>query len=353
MGNWVKRDVELIGAYAIMDTWLKEQPLDRGSKAVLRGSEEARAKAAEELLEKVLERLPKDGAERTPNSREMKSLKKLANEMVKYPEMRGTYNAPKAAVREGEVKILDKTSTVGVGTDQINSTLLDLTRAAKTRIVIENPYVVLTDSLIDALREAGNRGVEIWLGTNSPASTDSAVTQAFFLEDWPKLEATIPNLHIFTATGERKLHAKTAVFDDVVSVVGSFNLDFLSQQVNSEIAAVVWSPDFAQDLMVAKMRDHADPANAVVEYTIKRDEDGTPVRSDGKPVLDAAGQLINEPEVTYGPDNHMSAETMEKYEAKRNRWNFLRKVLPQLQPLETLKVHSQGETSNPRTLSYV
>lgn len=116
-----------------------------------------------------------EGMTREPNSRERKKRANLASELVKYPELRGTHNDAQPAQYNGEVKILD----------------------------------------------------------NSPSSTGSDVTQAFFLEDWPKLLATIPNLKIFVATVERKLHAKVGVIDDQVSLVSSFNLDFLSSKVNS------------------------------------------------------------------------------------------------------------------------
>jgi cardiolipin synthase C len=340
-GNFVRRDLELLGAYAMMDSWLKQPPLNASRREELRSNEESRTEAAEALLEAALERLPAEGATREPNAWDKKNLRKLAQELVKYPELQGTYNRPQQPVHDGEVKILDKTSSVGVGTDRINVALLDLARSAKQRIVIENPYVVLTDSLIDGLKEAGEKGVEIWLGTNSPSSTDSAVTQAFFLQDWPKLEATIPNLKIFTATGDRKLHAKVAVIDDTVSLVSTFNLDWLSQQVNSEVASVVWSKSFAKQTMSGIERDHLDPNNGVVEYTIKRDESGQPIRSDGLPVLGEDGELLNNPEVTFGPENHLTTEQLDAYKTKIGRWSFLRKFLPQLESLETLKVKNR------------
>lgn len=342
-GNWRKRDIELLGAYAMMDSWIKDKPLDAAAKQRLRSSEEAREAEAQALVQKAVRRLPAEGIDRTPSNRELKALGKLAAELVKYPEMRGTYNAPQPREHEGEIKILDKTSSVGIGRNQINTALLAMCKAAQKRIVIENPYVVLTKDMIEALQEAGKRGVEIWLGTNSPSSTDSAVTQAFFLNDWPKLEATIPNLKIFVATGERKLHAKVAVADDTLTLVSTYNLDFLSQDVNSEVASLIWSPDFAKETYQGILRDHADTKNGAVEYQILRDAAGKPIRSDGKPVLDANGELLHEPEIVFGPDHHVPADQMAKYRKKMSRWNWLRKVIPQLQPLETLKVKIRDE----------
>jgi len=336
-GNWVPRDLELLGAYKIMDLWLKDKPLNADEKAHLRSSEDGRKEAAAELLEKALEKLPEEGIDRAASKRERKNLMKVAMELVGYTEMRGSYHAPEPKVHDAEVKIIDKTSSVGVGTDELNSTLWNLAGAASKSLYIENPYVCLSDDQIAGLREAGKNGVQIVLGTNSPASTDSDVTQAFFLRDWPRLSATIPNLTILCATGERKLHAKTAVIDEQVSLVTTYNLDFISQHTNSEVGSVTWSKDFAQEAIAGFMKDAEDPRNGVVEYKILRDDAGKPIRRDGLPVLDGRGELINEPEVVFGPANHLSPETLTKYASKVHRWDFLRKFIPQLKPVDTFR----------------
>jgi len=337
LGNWVKRDIELLGAYAIMDDWLKGAPMSETDKEKLRTSEEYQAKVAGDVYDQVLNRLCEVGATREPGRREKKRLKELAAEMVKFPELKGSYNSPQSKLHNAEVKILDRTSVVSTAQDQMGEQLVNLVRSAKKKILIENPYIVLTKNLLKELQDAGKRGVEIQLGTNSPSSTDSAVTQAFFLEDWPKILATTPNMKLFVATGERKLHAKVGVIDDEASLVSTYNLDLLSSEVNSEVGAVIWSKDFADDTYSGFVNDFTDPRNGVQEYTIKRDENGQPIRSDGKPVLDDEGNLINDPEVTYGPADHLSQDVLDKYATKTNRWNWLRSWLPNLNSLETFE----------------
>ena len=337
LGNWVQHDLELLGAYKMMDLWLKDKPLSAEEKNHLRTSADGRQGEARHLVEKALAALPEEGMDRTPSKRERKHLLKLAEELVGYTEMRGSYHAVAPPIHDAEVKIIDKTSSVGIGTDELNSTLWSLAGAAQKSIYIENPYVVLSNDMIDGLREAGKRGVQIVLGTNSPASTDSDVTQAFFLRDWPRLSATIPNLTILCATGERKLHAKTAVIDEQATLVTTYNLDFISQHTNSEVGSITWSKEFAQETIQGFLKDQADPRNGVVEYKILRDEQGQPIRRDGLPVLNEKGELINEPEVLYGPANHLSPEMLSKYETKIHRWDFLRKILPQLDPVDTFR----------------
>lgn len=337
LGNWVKRDIELLGAYSIMDDWLKGDPMSDSDKEKLRSDPDYRARVSGEVYQQVLKRLPEVGAPREPGRRESKRLQELAEEIVRYPELKGTYHAAQSTLHDAEIKILDRTSVVSTAQDQMGRELVNLARSAQKKILIENPYIVLTKNLLAELQEAGKRGVEIQLGTNSPSSTDSAVTQAFFLEDWPKILATTPNMRLFVATGERKLHAKVGVIDDQASLVSTYNLDLLSSEVNSEVGALVWSEDFAKDTYNGFTNDFKDPRNGVREYTILRDDKGHPIRSDGKPVLDAEGNLLNDPEVTFGPAHHLSQKVLDKYAKKTDRWNWLRRLLPNLESLETFE----------------
>ncbi|MCA9550628.1 MAG: hypothetical protein KC933_11375 [Myxococcales bacterium] len=200
-------------------------------------------------------------------------------ELVGYAELRGanrSYDATKEVHARQEVKVIDRTSAAVRSEDDLTAALSALASGARHRIIIQNPYVVLTKHAVAALEAAGKRGVHIDLLTNSPDSTDSLLTQAFFLEDWPRILARVPNMRIFTLTGEQKLHAKVATADDKVSVVGSYNLDLLSEQVNGEIAAASWSPGLARDIRKSFDADKANPAHKVVEYTIQRDEAGRP-----------------------------------------------------------------------------
>ena len=105
--------------------------------------------------------------------------------------------------------------------------------------------------------------------------------------------------------------------------------------MNSEVGALVWSKDFAEDTYSGFEKDFHDPRNGVREYTILRDDQGRPIRSDGKPVLDEKGELINEPEISFGPADHLSQDVLDKYAKKTSRWNWLRDWLPNLSSLDT------------------
>lgn len=90
------------------------------------------------------------------------------------------------------------------------------------------------------LEEAARCGVAITIVTNSPVSSDNALSQAFFLEQWPELLARMPTMRLFVA-GRANLHTKAVTFDGQIGMVGTCNLDPLSMAFNSEVMAAMWS----------------------------------------------------------------------------------------------------------------
>lgn len=303
-GNVIKRDMVMIGAAVMMDQWLNAKVRSPAEKARLRDDAEYRKAQAETLMNAALAKLPEHGIDRKAGFLDLLNLRRLARELTGYAELKGAARGfdPKEGLHANqEIKAIDRTSAVVKNADDLTAALGALAAGAKKRILIQNPYVVLTSKAVQALEAAGNRGVTIDLLTNSPDSSDSVLTQAFFLEDWPRILARIPNMRIFVLTGEQKLHAKVATADDVVSVVGSYNLDLLSEQVNGEVAALTWSEALAKDIRKSFENDLRNPAHRVVEYTIQRDELGRPILDDGEPI------------VTFGPENHMSTWSQMKY----------------------------------------
>ncbi len=161
---------------------------------------------------------------------------------------------PFANAVEAPAKIIDKHSKGGPR-DDITDQMIRYIDGCRQEIVLQNPYVVLTDRMFAALQRAGKRGVPIILHTNSPASTDSLATQAMFYADWKRIFKEIPNIRIFVYKSANKLHAKNWVFDRKIGVVGTYNLDFLSEQINSEVVVAIKSGEFARQLRNEIMSD--------------------------------------------------------------------------------------------------
>lgn len=185
---------------------------------------------------------------RDANKKYLKAAAEFQKEISGYDNLRSYTGFDRFADSViAPVKIIDKHS-IGGPRDDITDQMIRYIDGCKTEIVIQNPYVVLTDRMFNALRRAGRRGIPIKMHTNSPASTDSLATQAMFYADWKKIFAEIPNIRIFVYKGSNKLHAKNWVFDHKIGVVGTYNLDYLSEEVNSEVVAAVKSAEFSNQL---------------------------------------------------------------------------------------------------------
>ncbi len=320
-GNWIRRDLVLLGAYLMMDEWLRAPTMSSEEKNQVRGDDSGRSSRAAAVIEGVLHALPGVGVDRRPLDRELKVLKALAEELVDNVELRG---AARLEPRwfDGEVKIVDNVSTFSGGERRIGGALRSLIAAAARSIYIHNPYVVLSDDAIDTLAEAGRRGVEIVFGTNSPLSSDSALTQAFFLDDWPSILARVPNARFLAAAGAQRHHSKTFVVDGVLTGISSFNADWLSEQVNSEVVTLHWSSAFAADTVAGYRRGIDDEVQAFVEYSVARNDDGRALVRDGEPV------------VAFGPEDHVPEEVLsKKFALLRPALRFARRILPSLRPL--------------------
>lgn len=144
-------------------------------------------------------------------------------------------------------RILDKNSSKGPRND-ITFNLVGLMNTAEKEIIIQNPYVVLTPVAEEAIKRASKRGVRIVIQTNSPMSSDSLLTQALFIGDWRKILKENPTVEIYAYKLQNKLHSKCFVFDRKIAVIGTYNMDYVSEQINSEEVAVVKSAAFAGQL---------------------------------------------------------------------------------------------------------
>lgn len=198
--------------------------------------------------------------------------------------------------RAKPVKIIDKHSRLG-GTNDITTALVRFIDASKHEILIQNPYVVLTETAEAALKRASDRGVKIVIHSNSGGSTDCVQPQAFLMNDWKRLLKEMPNLRLIVAkSADDRLHSKVFVFDSQITIIGSYNMDPLSEQIISECVACVNDQQFGT---MTNLRIKNDMKGAL-EYKIAIEPDGK-VRA------------------VFGPEDHCSPEILKKM-------NFYRKI---------------------------
>jgi cardiolipin synthase C len=131
----------------------------------------------------------------------------------------------------------------------------DLIDSAKKEIFIANAYFLPCRQMVQRLKEAARRGVQVKIITNSPDTNDirglSLVSRFLYkaLLDVNAEPGTTGSLQIYEwigpRVGEGTLHAKFAVMDRELAIVGAYNLDPRSERLNSETAIALKSPGIA------------------------------------------------------------------------------------------------------------
>lgn len=179
----------------------------------------------------------------------------------------------------------------GLGGGGLTTTkLIDLIKNAKTSIEIQTPYLITTTLSRDLFKNAIDRGVKIRILTNSLASTDNVEAFASYQSDRKKLLQTgvrifefKPNAairkKIMTSELQSELafvptfgfHAKSMVIDNETTVIGTFNLDPRSANLNTECIMIIKSNKVSEEVLKL-INEEFKPENAW-ETTLKFNPD--------------------------------------------------------------------------------
>lgn len=164
----------------------------------------------------------------------------------------------------------------GISTDS----LAHLVRRARSSVDIQSPYLIMDEKGIDLMKSVTARGVKVRILTNSLASTDNL--EAFsgyqrcrkkLLEAGVKVYEMRPDAEkrykIMTGALQKKmnyspifgLHAKSMVIDDGIAVVGTFNIDPRSANLNTECVTIIHSAKIANGIK-QQMEEEFRPENA-------------------------------------------------------------------------------------------
>lgn len=164
----------------------------------------------------------------------------------------------------------------GIATDK----LISLLKTAQTSVTIQTPYLITTDLGKGILKKLVERGVEVKILTNSLASNDNLDAFSGYQRDRKALLATgvrifefKPDAHIrqkimsqdlakqLTSPPIFALHAKSMVIDEEIAVIGTFNLDPRSANLNTESIVIIPSREIAQKVKAAMLIE-MQPENA-------------------------------------------------------------------------------------------
>ena len=171
--------------------------------------------------------------------------------------------------------------TEGLGGGGITTdALIHLVNNANKEIYIQSPYLIVSDLGYDLFKHAVDRGVDVNILTNSLASTDNLEAFNGYQRNRQRLIDTGVMLYEYKPdaairknlmTGELQkkldfvpifgLHAKSMVVDDSISVIGTFNLDPRSANLNTECITILHAP-VINAKMKQIMQEEQEPQNA-------------------------------------------------------------------------------------------
>jgi len=152
----------------------------------------------------------------------------------------------------------------GLSTDA----LINLVENAKTSVTIQSPYLVTTELSQKLFAKAVKRGVKVRILTNSLSSTDNVEAFSGYQRERKKLlksgveifefrpDAAV-RYEIMKSALQEKLnytpifghHAKSMVVDGKIAVIGTFNLDPRSANLNTECIVIIHSDEVAGKLL--------------------------------------------------------------------------------------------------------
>lgn len=152
---------------------------------------------------------------------------------------------------------------VGEAHRKIYQTIVDLITHAESKVVVESPYFVLRQDGYDVFKKMVDRGLEVDVLTNGLYSTDAfyIIAPLWLKMDWI---AKI-GLKMYIYSGEPLtsdpvkweptssrwgIHSKRAVIDGNTTLVGTYNIDPRSANLNSEMMIVCKdNPKLAQQVL--------------------------------------------------------------------------------------------------------
>lgn len=177
------------------------------------------------------------------------------------------------------------------GSGSSTQRLISLLQKAKKSVTIQTPYLVTTDLGKNLFKMLVDNGVEVNILTNSLASNDNLEAFSGYQRDRKALLKTGVNIYEFKPDAQIRqkimsdvmqvqlsnmpifgLHAKSMVIDDEITVIGTFNLDPRSANLNTESITIIPSKEISVNVK-AGMLEEMQPENAW-RTTLKWNPDG-------------------------------------------------------------------------------
>lgn len=124
--------------------------------------------------------------------------------------------------------------------------LLRLASNAEDSILVQSPYIIPSRNMRNKLNMYDIDLEKVNILTNSFALSPNPLAVSGYANHRNRIIDA--KIRLYEFQGEESLHTKTYVFDNNISVVGSFNFDHRSSYINTESMVIIHSKDFTEQL---------------------------------------------------------------------------------------------------------
>lgn len=144
--------------------------------------------------------------------------------------------------------------------------LMQLLEGAEEEAWLQTPYAVLDTQMVNGLRTLAAAPADIRLQINSTAVGDNVMASSDYT--LRRQEVIDTGIALYEYFGDRSSHGKSALVDDNLALVGSYNLDMRSTYIDTELMLAVHSEPFAAQLSqhLEEMAAQALPVNSDGSY---------------------------------------------------------------------------------------
>ena len=124
--------------------------------------------------------------------------------------------------------------------------LVSLAEESQKSILIQSPYIISTNSMVKYLEDKDITAENIDILTNSLAVSPNPFAISGYMNH--RKDIVDSNANIYEFQGPGSIHAKSCIFNNRISAVGSFNFDSRSVHLSTETMVVIDSEQFAEHL---------------------------------------------------------------------------------------------------------
>lgn len=187
-----------------------------------------------------------------PLSNDLKALKNLEKikiffyQLETLPILQNTIIKKEFAIRKPKFVqdvnvVIDRPHSYKYTEKSTTKFLLSMIDNAQREILIESPYLILSTEFYLALQKAIDRGVNVQIITNSLSTSDSYLVLPVYFKERDQLIKCGFDIYEYVSDDEY-LHTKMFIFDKKDMVIGSYNMDMLSANINTEIIVHIQDP---------------------------------------------------------------------------------------------------------------